>query len=271
MARWGGAQIYAPEVQGNKLAQWFLKIFGTVDTGSSHLHFTRTTKRVADEFGLCHALDAGCDKGKYSFWLAQAYPNAQIDAFDLSAGKIASCQEVQLCLGAPNIRFFVQNLLTYQGEGTYDFVFTNHVLEHVVENRLAIANLISGLRGWGIIYVALPNAVQRRLPLGRRFVQSHEEWAKTEHIGQTLTLESLSAELKGLGCKILVAKHTSGFWDELRFELQEMALNYFHSRALFAVLYPLLRLLGIMDTWMEYADGNGILVLAQKNRLLEVR
>lgn len=266
MARWGASQIYDPKIQDNKLAQWFLKVFGTVNTGSSHLHFMKIVRRAAQEIGFHRVLDAGCGKGQYSFWLAREYPNAEISAFDQSEKKIAYCKAVQPKIQAPNIHFFVGDLLAYKSEGAYDFVYSNHVLEHIAENRLALANLVSCLKEGGIIYIAMPTAVQKRLPFFKRFVESHEEWAKTEHVGQTLTLVSLSSELESLGCKVLLAKHISGFCDELRFELQEMALTYFNSRVLFALLYPLLKLLGIMDTWINYPDGNVIAVLAQKMR-----
>ncbi len=51
--------------------------------------------------------------------------------------------------------------------------------------RNKLAQWFLSLRERGIIYVALPNAVQKRLPFGRRFLKSHEEWAKTEEIGDS--------------------------------------------------------------------------------------
>jgi len=264
MARWGEGQIYVPAVRGNKLAELFLKVFGTVDTSSWRLHFMRIVKRVAREGTFDRILDAGCGKGTFSFWLAREYPNARIDALDLSKDKIDLCKEVQERLRIRNVSFFVQDLLTFKSEGVYDFILSNHVLEHIAASRLAIANLVASLKEGGHIYIGMPNAVQRKPLLGKRFVKSYEEWAKKEHVGQMFTLDSLSSELERLSCKILIAKHTAGFWGVLRFELAEMALSYFHSRALFALLYPLLKLLGYIDSRVNYSDGNSILVLARK-------
>jgi 2-polyprenyl-3-methyl-5-hydroxy-6-metoxy-1,4-benzoquinol methylase len=265
MARFGASQIYDPKVRENSLAKLFLKVFGTIATSSSHFHFMRIVKKVDEEINLGHVLDAGCGKGLFSFWLAQRYRNARIYACDFSEAKIDVCEDIKKNMNIHNINFFTQDLRTYRSEDSYDFIFSNHVLEHIIENRLVISNLVHSLRKGGYIYIQMPNAVQRRLPFGKRFLKSYEEWEKEEHIGQTLTLDSLSSELSSLGCKILVAKHTEGFVGELGFELGEMALSYFRSNVLFALLYPLLKILGYVDSLINYSYGNGILVLAKKD------
>ena len=167
-----------------------------------------------------------------------------IDACDSSEEKISVCGEIQTRLGIGNIRFFVQDLRSCGLGAGYDFVFSNHVLEHISDNRSVLARLVSSLRPGGHIYIQVPTAMQRRLPLGKRFVRAHEQWTEGEHLGQDLTLASLCSVLEGLGCDILIVRHTEGFWGGLRFELSEMALSYFRSRLLFAVLYPLLKILG---------------------------
>jgi SAM-dependent methyltransferase len=264
MTRYGECQIYDPKIRSNRLAKIFLKVFRTVDTDSGVLHFMKIVKKLAKKTDFNHILDAGCGKGKFSFWLAQEYSNAKIDACDLREESIYLCKEVQSHLKIRNVDFFVQDLRTYRSEGTYDFIFSIHVLEHIAENRLVISNLVSSMKKGGYIYIQIPNAVIKRLSsFGKRFVKSHEEWGKNEHVGQTLTLDLLCSELQRLGCKILIARHTEGVWGELRFELKEMALGYLHSEVLFALLYPLLKIFGYIDSLVNYSDGNGILVCAR--------
>jgi SAM-dependent methyltransferase len=264
MARFGQSQIYHPEIRGSRLATLFLKVFGSVDTGSSHLHFLRVTRRAARTIAFDRVLDAGCGSGKFSFWLAQEHPNAQIEACDLSADKIDLCKEIQASMNIHNINFFVQDLRTYRRVGGYDFIFSNHVLEHIPENRQALSNLVASASDGGWIYIQMPSGIQRRLAIGRRFVQSHEQWERKEHIGEQLTLDSLCLEFERSGCEVLVRRHTEGLWGELRFELSEMALSYLHSRAVFALMYPLLKVLGYIDSFVSSSDGNGLLVVARK-------
>jgi len=261
MARFGATQIYDPQVRSNTLARIFLGLFGTFDTCSSHLHFIRYARTIDFD----RVLDAGCGKGKFTFWLAQEYPDAEVYGCDISAEKIAHCKEVRDLLGIRNAHFFVQDLRNFERDQAYDFIFTNHALEHIRENRLVIRKLCRSLKEGGHIYVQMPDAVQKRLTFGKRFVKSHEEWAREEHVGQTLTLESLCTALEHNNCKTIKAMYTEGFWGELRFELSEMALSYFRSHFLLGLMYPLLRILGHIDAWSEYSDGNGVLVLAMKS------
>src|SRR3989338_7387595 len=107
MARFGASQIYDSEVRGKFHAELFLRVFGTVESSSSPLHFTRFAGKLSKEAGFRTALDAGCGKGKYSFWLAQEYPSSIVDACDLSVEKIDYCRMVQSRLGVGNINFFV--------------------------------------------------------------------------------------------------------------------------------------------------------------------
>lgn len=263
--RFGEYQLYNPKIRGMTfaMAKVILKIFGSFDTSSSHLHFMRIVEKVA-KTRLNTVLDAGCGDGKFSFWLAQKYPNAKIDACDLSEEIINRCKEIQGGLKTRNVNFFVQDLRNLKSEGAYDFIFSNHVLEHVIDNQLVISNLVSSLNREGYLYIQIPTAIQKRLSFGKRFLRSHEAWAKKEHIGQTLTLSLLSSELKRLDCKILIARHTEGFWGELRFELKELALGYLQSRILLGLFFPLLHILGYIDSLVNCSDGNGILILAKK-------
>jgi SAM-dependent methyltransferase len=266
MARFGASQIYDPQIQANKFARMFLHIVGTIDTSSSHLHFMR----IAKTLDFDRVLDAGSGKGRFSFWLAQQYPHARIDACDISAEKVNHCTEVQSRMGIRNLKFYVGDLRTHNTEPRYDFVFSNHVMEHIPENRAVIRRLSASLRIGGHIYIQIPSAIQRRLPLGRRFTKLHDDWAAGEHVGQDLTLDSLCTELECAGCQMLTKRYTEGFWGELRFELSEMALRVFHSYALFACMYPLLKGLGHLDSKISYSYGNGILTLARKVSVTEV-
>ncbi|HEV8523300.1 MAG TPA: class I SAM-dependent methyltransferase [Terriglobales bacterium] len=264
MARFGMSQLHDPRIRDNRAARLFVKAFGGFDTGSSHLHFIRIFRCVEAQCNLRRILDAGCGRGKFSFWVAQNYPSIQVDACDVREESIAVCKATAAKMGMSNVNFWVQDLTTVLSEGTYDFVFSNHVLEHIPKNQLVLANLVRAMRNGGQIYIQIPTATQSRFSFGRKFVQAHEQWAEEEHTGQTLTLDSLRAELEGLGCTVIIAKHTEGPIGEFRFELEEMALTYFNSSVLFALFFPALKLLGHVDSRLDYARGNGILVLACK-------
>ena len=124
MSSFGSTIRYYPEVQGRLLPQLFIRLFGGLDTGSSHQHFLRTVKDLPlPEFRT--VLDAGCGRGAFTFWLAQNFPNAIYDACDLSESNIALCRSIQDATGT-RCHFFVQDLVEYCQPDTYDFILSNH-------------------------------------------------------------------------------------------------------------------------------------------------
>jgi trans-aconitate methyltransferase len=222
--------------------------------------------RIAGQVAVDRVLDAGCGKGKYAFWLSQEFPDSVIDACDISSSNVTHCNSIKERLHINNINFFVRDLLEYKKPAAYDFVYSNHVLEHIADNTKALANLVESLKPGGHIYIQVPNAVQKRFALGKKFVRLHERWAKDAHVGQTFTLDLLAEALEDLGCSIKQKRYLEGFWGELRFELSEMTLQYLNSRVLFAFFYPLFKLLGYIDLMVKSSSGNGIMVLARKDK-----
>lgn len=261
MIRFGASQIFHPDIKDNRFAKLFLKIFGNQETGSSYLHFMRTVRKLSLNKNS-KVLDAGCGKGKYSFWLSQKYPAMLIDACDLSGENIAYCKECQRHLNT-NCNFFIHNLLELIKPNYYDLIFSNHVIEHIADNKKVLHNFILSLKPGGYIYIQIPNATQNRL-FSEKFIDNFRKWEENEHIGQDLTLSSLASLLEKANYNILLAKHISGFWGELSFELKEIALSYLNNKVLYAILFPFLKLFGYIDSLVDYKTGNGILVLAQK-------
>jgi len=264
--RFGKSSFYHPRfIKKGSLKNQFLKTLHIIDATTAHYYFIKIIKKHLNKLfqAPCRVLDAGCGDGQYSFWLSRQFPNSIIDACDISKTKIYNCKKIQQQIGAENISFFIKDLKTYKNEEKYDFIFSNHVLEHVVDNKLVIKNLVASLKDGGYIYVQIPNAIQKRI-INKKYLITLENWEKKEHIGQTLNLNTLSSELKKRGCKILIAKHTRGFWGELSYEILILTLGYFNRYFLYVLLLPIILVLGFFDTFHNYKNGNEILVLARK-------
>ena len=261
MPRFGSTHRYYPELQGRLLPQLFIRLFGSLDTGSSHLHFLRTVKDLPLS-GFKTVLDAGCGRGAFTFWLAQNYADARYHACDLSESNIQICKSIQAKTGT-RCHFFVQDLVGYCQPDSYDFILTNHVLEHIPRNREVITNLCKSLKAGGFIYIQIPNPSASRI-FPDRYFSAHDRWAKQEHTGQSLTLETLADTVQLSGCQVLIKRYVTGFWGSLSFELKEISLNYLKSYPLFGILFPFLKLFSLLDARMNYRTGNGLLVLARK-------
>ena len=78
-------------------------------------------------------LDAGCGRGDYSFYMAEYWPEALIDAVDIDGQCISKNKLVQRRLGLENIRFEVQDITKVGSKEKYDLIVCVDVLEHIRE------------------------------------------------------------------------------------------------------------------------------------------
>ncbi len=93
MARFGFTLAHHPKTQKlSKLGRFYLRVFGSHFTGSSHVDFQKIVKSRIKSGPI---LDAGCGKGVYGFWLAKQFPNIRIDGIDLSAENISVCNKMK--------------------------------------------------------------------------------------------------------------------------------------------------------------------------------
>jgi len=100
------------------------------------------------------ALDFGCGQGIFTHLLKRALPGWEVYGCDISAAAIASAQA-----RFPDCAFFVADDPRYAGFKC-DFIFTHHVLEHVLDLPSTLAQMQSCLR---------PDAHQLHiLPCGNR-------------------------------------------------------------------------------------------------------
>ena len=199
MPRFGKGRRYGSKIQQNGFAKLFLTIFGNLDITSSHHHFIRATKYVKNKQDFRNVLDAGSGNGNYAFWVAETYPEAHIDACDCSEEAINSSKVVQGKLGLNNIRYIMEDLRNFRNEQAYDYIYSNHVLEHIPEHHLVLENLVFSLKPGGYIYTQMPDADQKRMEWGEKYIEEHKKWADKEHIGMTMNLEMLCERLRKIG------------------------------------------------------------------------
>jgi len=215
-------------------------------------------------------LDAGCGDGTLAFYVASRFPKARVLGVDIGEQGLHSsdstldiCARVHRSLPLPNLEFRQLDLRQLDARDKFDFAYSFDVLEHIAENRQVLQNIYRALVSNGALLIRIPSRKQKRI-LSRRFTKEHERWAKIEHVGQHYEMDSLQADLKQIGYKILSAKYTMGTWGRLSFELSE-ALNYFHLPQVLQMLcMPVLKALRFVDTWAVIRDGDGLLILCQK-------
>lgn len=247
----------------------YILIFGTphVGTFANGIYL----KRILRKRTFKNILDAGCGSGTFSFYIAKNFSKSSVVGVDIGkqglhdhSRTLDVCSKIQKTLKLPNLVFTELDLCRLSAKGEYDLIICFDVLEHIKENQKVIKNFFSALKKGGWLLLRIPTKEQVRL-FDKKYTRKHELWAKVEHVGQHHDMKSLVYAIEEVGFKIVFKRYTNGVWGRLSFELNEIMEYYNFPLILQYSVVPFLKLLRYIDTLADNKEGNGLLVLCEKN------
>jgi len=268
LERWGKLDIASSKF--GRFAGEYLRLFGIPDIGFQlrALHFRKfIQKNVILTRRLSRALkflDAGCGLGAYSFYIAEKYPSAKIDACDYDIKYIKTGKEILKELNLENVNIFQKDLLELSRQNEYDLIISIDVLEHIKHDEQAIKNMYAALRTDGILFLHVPKKhlkwrhFERLAPLVRR-----ECYLAKDHVREGYSEYEIVKILENNNFRIKKLKNTFGIVAWLAFEINLLALVLLPLTIAALIFLPMLIILPI-DTLIENQIGNCILIIAQK-------
>lgn len=101
-------------------------------------------------------LEAGCGSGFCSKNLSTFFKNSQIIAIDIDDLSIDFCKKYNF---DDNIQYFSQDLITFNTDSKFDYIFLIETLEHIKHeyHNGIIKNLLNLLNNDGLIFICTPN------------------------------------------------------------------------------------------------------------------
>jgi len=252
MPRYGKLQVYRPRLaQKGVVARIYGRIFGTTNLFS--LGCFPLFKRAIRNLELGVVLEGGCGQGDTAFYLAEAYPSIQIDAWDYGEGKYKSnidiCRSLQKLTGINNLNFVRANLLDLDAINQYDFIYSIHVLEHIEDNQRVVSNFYSALKNGGHLYIQMPGESGFRMKPLQKYLKNRYQWEKREHIS-LCSLRELTYKLRKAGFDIVFARAETGILFSLAWQTRE-ALVENSKLVLGAFLLPFLKALVLLDRFLK--------------------
>jgi trans-aconitate methyltransferase len=262
-ARFGEQRLVRPEFGGAQ--KLFYRLMGVPDP-AHYLHFLYFKRGLA-ELGRdpTNILDAGCGRGDYSLYLARRFPAARVLGIDIDEQRIARNQDTARRMGLTNVRFEIGDLVRQRWDDPFDFVFSVDVLEHIVEQEAAIANLMRSMRPGGVGFFHIPTVREKPVPFSSRLQEFHD-WAEEEHVAEERTAEQFVEVVRRAGFQVAWWKRTFGwFTGELATSLY--ALPYENTpvnRVFQALLAPVCRVLVLADALGLDSPRYAVAVAARK-------
>lgn len=237
----------------NKLHKIVLRACGELHVG--HRLRLKYVLNAMNKFNLSdkHILDAGCGNGVYAEKLAVAWPSSRINAIDLSLDGI----EDNL---PKNITIAKKDLTALDIDSQYDLIYTVDVLEHIIDDKIVLANFFHALKQSGFLIIHVPLESQEFIP--HRFLIKNRP-TQEDHIRDGYNEIDLLNKIALAKFEIINKTYTFGWFGSLAWFLMKL---YENNRLRYRILvHPLNLLLMQLDFWLPKRRAEGILIVAKKH------
>lgn len=246
------------------IAKFYLQMFGVfgIFGGGGYLRSLYFRKMLNKyKFKFDSVLDAGCGHGYYSFYLARKYPNVIIDAGDIEDIVVEENKYILTRLKITNINFFQLDLNRLPERNKYDFIYSIDVLEHVEDDEKSIENICNALKNGGYLLIHTPQ--KNQLHFSKSFPWKEEY---PDHAREGYTINEMSQLLERNGMDIIEKINTFGIFGEVVDSITRSFVPGYLQR-IFSI--PI-NCIASLDIITSHKRGNSLLIIAQKNEMLEV-
>jgi 2-polyprenyl-3-methyl-5-hydroxy-6-metoxy-1,4-benzoquinol methylase len=233
----------------------YLRIFGLPDTVKQQQ--AREVFSILGRMSISSVLDVGCAQGHYSVRIARRYPNSQVKGTDFNEEKLDTACLVKKAFGLRNLTFEKTDVCPNDTREKYDLVLLLQVIEHLEDDRTALARIRQVVDEKGHLIITAPNIHSWIIEWNRRHL------TVAGHFREGYSDDELARMVTEASFKIEEIKHISGTIGQFVERLETyLKLNF---PLLFPLSYPFLYLLTFFDDRLRAKAGkntSGILILA---------
>jgi trans-aconitate 2-methyltransferase len=123
---------------------------------------------------VAQAVDIGCGPGNSTELLQQRFPDATVAGLDSSADMIAAARK-----RLPSLHFDIGDISRWvAGDGTFDVILANAVLQWVPDHAALFPALLSRLSPGGSLAVQMPNTLEEAASRLMREIAADGPWSQ---------------------------------------------------------------------------------------------
>jgi ubiquinone/menaquinone biosynthesis C-methylase UbiE len=273
--RFGKYQPYVSDKMRHRpgLAKLVAATFGYTNIGTwgRQLIFKKILKLLPMD-KMTAIMDLGCGQGEFAFMLADALPNAQIDAADTDVAAMKKIEEVVK-------KFDIKNLHTYtcmiqelgpEKDEYYDMIFSIDVFQHIPEQEMPFQACRQRLKKGGYLVTKMPAKDHQRILPKKWFKEfddtlagKNPEQTYMAHHGQVYSLEDLVKRYEAEGFKVVAAFYSDGIIARAGWELNYLMMKGGTITHLLSL--PIAKTIMWFDSLLpKKKRGNVIQVIGQK-------
>ena len=228
----------------------------------------RSELRKLNRTVVKNILDAGSGFGQYSFWMSKRFSQSEILAVDVKEEQVADCNAFFNRIGKSQVKFEVEDLVTFVQPEKFDLVLCVDVMEHIEEDVQVLTNYCNSLKNGGMLLISTPSNMG-----GSDVHDDGETSFIEEHVRDGYGIDEIEEKCLRAGFTKVDARYSYGAPGKISWKLSMkypmLMLN--KSKAFFIILpiyylvtMPFSLLLNVFDVKGSHTTGTGLIVKAWK-------
>jgi SAM-dependent methyltransferase len=229
-------------------------------------HVFREIERLGLPASGVRMLDAGTGRGDIALHCARLFPGWDIHGVDLDDDRVERCRVAASALHLTNASFSRDNLLNLRAQSEFDLITSTDVLEHIEDDRGALANLARALRPGGYLLLTFPSVPQRR---HLRLVAWRERRigftpADIGHVRSGYSPAMINGLAREVGLKPVRTRWTYGPFGNFAHDIFFVLGDSKPNPLVFTAALPFLLFLSFLELRTPIRQGSGLLAVATK-------
>ncbi|HVN64933.1 MAG TPA: class I SAM-dependent methyltransferase [Candidatus Binataceae bacterium] len=211
-------------------------------------------------------LDAGTGRGDIALHCARRFPGWKVHGIDLLDDRVERCRTAAKALGISNARFSRNDLIALADRSEYDLITSTDVLEHIEDDRHAVANLARALKPGGLLLLTFPSIPQRK---HLRLLDWHDRRtgftpADIGHVRPGYSPDQIHAIAREAGLEPVRTQWTYGPFGNLAHDLFVVLGDSKPNPIVFITALPFLLMLSFLELRTPTTHGSGLLTILRK-------
>jgi 2-polyprenyl-3-methyl-5-hydroxy-6-metoxy-1,4-benzoquinol methylase len=233
-------------------------------------HVKRALKKIAVKYpGRASVLDAGAGFGQYTWRMSNMNKNWIIKAVDIDPEHISDNTRFFKASGlSDRVSCERADLAELNETGSYDFILSVDVMEHIMEDELVFRNFYRALKPGGSLLISTPSDKGGSDVHGKK-----EQSFIDEHVRDGYGIDEISQKLGRARFTNIQAKYTYGkpgsvsWYLSMKYPVKLVnasGLFYLILPFYYLIFFPVAIVLNLFDIFLTHKSGTGLLVLASK-------
>lgn len=207
------------------------------------------------------ALEVGCSDGLFTHLLRRKFPSASITGVDIDEENIAELKA--FFHDDAKIHFVCNDIVQTSESNKYDLIFALDVLEHIVEDDVAITKMYDALRPGGTLIVHVPNKSYQTIDGKIHDVADEDAWKiNPGHVRQGYSPAALADKLQKAGFTVNRCFTSQGWWADVA----HRSYQKFEKPAFLRLgSIPITDVCSFLDRKLPRSFGNTVFAVAVKS------